>query len=203
MYYKITVSCKYKKRIHDLLRMLKAINQKKKELFEKWSWLLKDLLVVKEIKTYKAVKGDLIDEMWCEILNKANLDLDVVRTAPGKYLFGTKNIVCKIVNGKLLVRVGGGFMSAEEFVDQYGQVEMVKAMKTSGNPDYESAKRSLKDSANRISFGSPKRTSVNTASLSDLKKIESRVYNDSAKAVNTASTSSPTNFRRKRSTGAA
>jgi hypothetical protein len=55
--------------------------------------------------------------MWCEILNRANLDLDIQRISAGKYLFGSRNIICKIVNGKLLVRVGGGYMSAEEFVE--------------------------------------------------------------------------------------
>jgi hypothetical protein len=31
-------------------------------------------------------------------------------------LFGSKNILAKIVNGKLLIRVGGGFMGADEFI---------------------------------------------------------------------------------------
>lgn len=44
-------------------------------------------------------------------------------------MFGTKKILAKIINGKLVIRVGGGYMNAEEFIDQYGKVEMMKLMK--------------------------------------------------------------------------
>jgi len=55
--------------------------------------------------------------------------LNVKRIAPGKYLFGTKNIMAKIINGKLVIRVGGGYMSADEFIEQYGKMEMMKMMR--------------------------------------------------------------------------
>jgi TfoX/Sxy family transcriptional regulator of competence genes len=32
------------------------------------------------------------------------------------YLFGTKKIFAKILNGKLVIRVGGGYMIIEEFI---------------------------------------------------------------------------------------
>jgi len=32
------------------------------------------------------------------------------------------------VNGKLIIRVGGGYMNAEEFMDQYGRIEAIKMM---------------------------------------------------------------------------
>ena len=51
------------------------------------------------------------------------------RTSAGNYLFGTKKILAKIINGKLVIRVGGGYMNAEEFIEQYGKVEMMKAIK--------------------------------------------------------------------------
>jgi hypothetical protein len=38
-------------------------------------------------------------------------------------MFGTKKIFCKIINGKLVVRVGGGYMGMEEFCNQYGASE--------------------------------------------------------------------------------
>lgn len=68
--------------------------------------------------------------------------MNVVRLGPGKYLFGSRNIICKIVNGKLLVRVGGGFMSADEFIEQYGKIEMLKAMNAAGK-DTTEARKSL------------------------------------------------------------
>jgi hypothetical protein len=96
---------------------------------EKYAGLKKDLNVVKQTKVFKALKGDAVDELWCWHLNKHQLDLKVERKGPGKYLFGTRNIMCKIINGKLVVRVGGGYMSADEFIEQYGKIEMLKAMK--------------------------------------------------------------------------
>jgi hypothetical protein len=32
--------------------------------------------------------------------------------------------MAKIVAGKLVIRVGGGFMSADEFIDCYGKIEL-------------------------------------------------------------------------------
>jgi hypothetical protein len=55
--------------------------------------------------------------------------LNVKRLGPGKYLFGTKNIMAKIINGKLVIRVGGGYMSADEFIEQYGKMEMMKMIR--------------------------------------------------------------------------
>lgn len=67
---------------------------------------------------YRAIKGDLIDEMFAEAINNSPYTaLKVVRIEVGKYLFGTKRIIAKIVNSKLVIRVGGGFMSVEEFID--------------------------------------------------------------------------------------
>ena len=44
-------------------------------------------------------------------------------------MFGNKQIVARIVNGQLLVRVGGGFMAMDRFIDQYGHMEMLKLIK--------------------------------------------------------------------------
>jgi len=36
--------------------------------------------------------------------------------------------MAKIINGKLVIRVGGGYMGADEFIEQYGKMEMLKLM---------------------------------------------------------------------------
>lgn len=41
-------------------------------------------------------------------------------------MFGTRKIYCKIINSKLVVRVGGGFMGIEDFILQYGELEAEK-----------------------------------------------------------------------------
>ena len=81
----------------------------------------------KKQQRYRAIKGDLIDEMFAEALNASPYsNLRVVRLEAGKYLFGTKKILAKIINNKLVIRVGGGYMSVEEFIDQYGRMELMK-----------------------------------------------------------------------------
>ena len=66
--------------------------------------------------TYKAVKGDPIDEMLADYIRKTGCLVPITRLGGGFYMFGTKKIYCKIMNGKLVVRVGGGYMMIEEFI---------------------------------------------------------------------------------------
>lgn len=117
IYYMITINCRYKMRIHSLLKELRVINQMKRDLDDKYALLKRDLNAVKAAKVYKAVKGDKIDELFAIHLNKAALNLPVKRLSEGKYLFGSKQILAKIINGKLVIRVGGGYMSADEFIE--------------------------------------------------------------------------------------
>ena len=39
-------------------------------------------------------------------------------------MFGTKKIYAKIMNGRLVIRVGGGYMSIDEFMKYHGVQEM-------------------------------------------------------------------------------
>lgn len=53
---------------------------------------------------------------------------NIERTDKGKYIFGTKKIIAKIVNDKLMIRVGGGYMKIHEFLQQYGEMELMKVI---------------------------------------------------------------------------
>ena len=48
------------------------------------------------------------------------------RIGEGFYLFGTRKIFAKVLNNKLVVRVGGGFMSFSEFIDCHSLIELKK-----------------------------------------------------------------------------
>lgn len=48
-------------------------------------------------------------------------------------MFGTKKIFAKIINGQLLIRVGGGFMSIDEFMFYYGAQELNKMLAYQGS----------------------------------------------------------------------
>lgn len=41
-------------------------------------------------------------------------------------MFGTRKIYAKILNGKLVIRVGGGYMVIEEFITTYAEKELFK-----------------------------------------------------------------------------
>jgi len=69
---------------------------------------------------YIPVKGDKIDERMAIYINNFELDVPVQRIAEGQYMFGTRKIMGKIMNDKLVIRVGGGFMLIDEFLATYG-----------------------------------------------------------------------------------
>lgn len=76
-------------------------------------------------------KGDTIDTMLNYYMNTTNCPVPIRKCGNGFYLFGTKKIYAKILNGKLVIRVGGGFMIIEEFIATYAENEMNKISKMS------------------------------------------------------------------------
>jgi len=72
-----------------------------------------------------------MDEMWCEELKNfpEHPDWLLVKEKPGLYRMGAtggKKIVCCISQGGLQVRVGGGWMKAQEYLERYGPVGMAR-----------------------------------------------------------------------------
>lgn len=80
---------------------------------------------------YKAVKGDEVDEMLAMYMK--DCPVPVKRLGGGFYLFGTRKIYAKIMNGKLVVRVGGGYMFISEFIASYSEPEINKLTKICEN----------------------------------------------------------------------
>lgn len=76
-------------------------------------------------------RGDAIDNMLSNYLDQANCPVPIRKLGGGFYLFGTKKIYAKIQNGKLVIRVGGGYMIIEEFIATYADSEMAKIAKLS------------------------------------------------------------------------
>jgi hypothetical protein len=74
-----------------------------------------------KVAVYCPVKTDLIDRKLAEFINnwpnKHKLKLLFIRESEGIYLFGTKRTAIRVENDKITVRVGGGYLSIEEFLD--------------------------------------------------------------------------------------
>ena len=70
---------------------------------------------------YVPHKDDLIDKKLAEFINKSNhtkrMKCLFVREADGQYSFFKKPVIMKCVEDKLIIRVGGGFMSIDEYID--------------------------------------------------------------------------------------
>jgi hypothetical protein len=49
-----------------------------------------------------------------------------MRESEGVYTFGSKKIAIKIEQSCIKIRVGGGYLSLDEFLDQYTVVELDK-----------------------------------------------------------------------------
>ena len=47
-----------------------------------------------------------------------------IRLQPGIYSFGSKKCCVKVDNGKINIRIGGGYMTIENFLLKYTQVEV-------------------------------------------------------------------------------
>lgn len=114
-----------KKRIMDIKKEFQArvwtvskkVNDKVQDILSK-----KPVKVVKPM--FKAV--DELDKILFEMLANLGIPVNMSRLGGGYYMFGSKKIFCKIINGKLVVRVGGGYMGIEEFIMVYGKQEVDK-----------------------------------------------------------------------------
>ena len=71
-----------------------------------------------------ARNNDKVDERLSSYINsypeRQRLKIMFLRESEGVYKFGQKRVYVKVDKGdKILVRVGGGFMHIEEFIDKY------------------------------------------------------------------------------------
>jgi hypothetical protein len=68
-----------------------------------------------------------------DYIKRNKVKVPIERVDGAKYLFGTKLVIASIVNGALNVRVGGGYMSIEEFAQQHETNELYKIRTMSAN----------------------------------------------------------------------
>jgi chromosome segregation ATPase len=96
--------------------------------------ILRELISELQSKTvYHAVRDDPVDEAIADYINSRSepMQIQFVREEYGLYLFGTKRVFIKLENSKIIsnsyaVRVGGGFMRIDEFINSYTPIELEK-----------------------------------------------------------------------------
>lgn len=73
------------------------------------------------IAVYIPVKDDEIDLRLAEYINnypdRNKLKIMFLRESEGVYEFGSKRIFVRVDNDKINIRVGGGYLSIDEFLD--------------------------------------------------------------------------------------
>jgi hypothetical protein len=73
------------------------------------------------IAVYIPVKSDQIDRRLAEYINnypdRNRLKIMFMRESEGVYQFGTKKVGLRVDGSKINVRVGGGYLSIDEFLD--------------------------------------------------------------------------------------
>ena len=80
------------------------------------------------IAVYIPVKSDNIDTKLAEYINnypdRKKLKIMFMRESEGVYEFGSKRVFVKVERGKIIIKVGGGNLSIDEFLDQYTPTEL-------------------------------------------------------------------------------
>ena len=83
-----------------------------------------------KVAIYIPHKGDNIDMKLAEFINnypdRQKLKVMFLRESEGVYQFGSRRVAIKVEKDKIRIRVGGGFLSIDEFLDQYTPPELEK-----------------------------------------------------------------------------
>ena len=111
-----------KKTSLELLKQLKEAEGDNDKCLEEIELLKAYIIDLKSrIAVYIPVKGDVIDKKIAEYINnypdRQKLKIMFMRESDGVYQFGTKRIGVKVAKDKIEIRVGGGFLSIDEFLD--------------------------------------------------------------------------------------
>ena len=80
----------------------------------------------KAAENYVAASGDDVDQLIAKYINLHECPVPITRLGGGYYMFGTRKIYAKVMNGRLVIRVGGGYMIIDEFIETYAVVELKK-----------------------------------------------------------------------------
>ena len=125
----LDLNSQVKKKILDLIKMLKDIQNNIRDVKRRLQQLRANYAGLLSRKMYSALKGDLIDEQVGEYINKLTFDVPIKKTGNNQYSIGNRKIIASLINEKLMVRVGGGYVGMDEFMMVYGSAELLRIQK--------------------------------------------------------------------------
>ena len=113
----------------ELKKEIEPMRNENDELKKENDELKKEIKFLKN--EYVAHRGDKTDEALSEYINNRPEDQQMkimfLRESEGVYRFGQKRVYIKVEKGdQIFVRVGGGFMYIEEFINTYQLTEAEK-----------------------------------------------------------------------------
>lgn len=104
-------------------KILVFVRDKEAEIIE-----LRNIMgeIQKQKVTYVPIKGDFIDNQLANFLNSMAVPCEVpfTRLEPGIYLFGSKRVVLRVENIGIVIRVGGGFIKLEDYINNQSVFEV-------------------------------------------------------------------------------
>lgn len=122
----------------ELLKQLKQVEFENEEVLHETETLGQEIQTLRQyiidlksrIAVYIPVKNDQIDKRLAEYINnypdRQKLKIMFMRESEGVYQFGTKRVAVRVDKDKINIRVGGGYLSIDEFLDQYTPPELEK-----------------------------------------------------------------------------
>lgn len=103
-------------KIRGEIREMEEKHEQETDILKKYIVDMKGRLAV-----YIPVKTDPTDVGLAEFMNnfpdKSKLKIMFDREKEGIYMFGTRRVTIKVNRGKPQVKIGGGFMPIEDFID--------------------------------------------------------------------------------------
>jgi flagellar biosynthesis chaperone FliJ len=153
----------------ELLKKLKEVEQKFQDQQVTIDNLQSYIIDLKSrIAVYIPVKNDKIDKKIAEYINnypeRQKLKIMFMRESEGVYQFGSKRVMVRIDQDKINIRVGGGFLSIDEFLDQYTPEELNRLERKDPSKRFThkiQVEKTLTGHGVRETSGSPPRTAKN------------------------------------------
>ena len=116
--YIMTLEEKVYKANKTSLELLKQLKDAEMEIETLKNYIIE---LKQRIAVYIPVKDDQIDKRLAEFINnypdRQKLKIMFMRESEGVYQFGTKRIAVRVDKEKINIRVGGGYLSIDEFLD--------------------------------------------------------------------------------------